>query len=288
MLEVLHEWLYAIRWLVLVLALIPLFIYGRVLARVLFAGADGDATPNRPTRPAMPLLRRALPVAQPRAPIAAPPAESAGSLDAGVSGHQQRGMAKTAKLPLASPAAAPVAPPTARASEPAGPSADDLAMEGLFGSAQREVTSATDAASQESVKEKPGSQRRTASRLEQLGFHQGADSGDPTKPIVPNEPPKTQTAELTNILERIDKFLAEDNPADAAAPAAPAAKPAAPPSRPPTTAAAPVDPGKKAPPLWARPDVMDEDVDVADQEKPADPPADDQGEDEPKGQQKLF
>jgi hypothetical protein len=160
-------------------------------------------------------------------------------------------------------------------------------MEGLFGSAKREVTAATDATDQEVVN---GSLRRKASRLEELGFHHGIDPSDPTKPIDPHEPPHTQTAELTNILERIDKFLAEDNPAETTAPttrAAPAT-PAAPVPRPATTTDAPVDPGKKAPPLWARPDVMDEDVDVAD--NTADPPTDDQGEDEgePKGQQKLF
>lgn len=292
MLEALHEKLYAIRWLVLVVALIPLFIYGRVLVRMLFAGAPGDTGPVGPPRPAMPPLRRALPAAQPQAPVAAPrPAAPAGVLDAGIAGHQQRGVAKTAKIPLtpsAPPAAPPrpAAPPAAKASEPLAPSTEDeQAMVGLFGAPKREVTSATATADQAAVKEKTGAQHRTASRLEQLGFHQGTDAGDAAKPIVPNAPPRTQTAELTNILERIDKFLAEDQPADAAA------APATPAARPPTTdAQAPADPGKKPPPLWARPDVMDEDVDVTGKEKPANPPTKDQGEGEGgiKGQQKLF
>jgi hypothetical protein len=150
--------------------------------------------------------------------------------------------------------------------------------------------------------------RRKASRMEELGFHHGiatdilpadkpkpadAAKSDPSStlpgsaPILPDGAPRSSTAELTSILERIDKFLAEDTPSKPAAtlpiqtattaitktvnledvPAATpvtavaeqAVKPTEAMAKP---AEAKPDPNKKTQPMWARPDAMDEDVEA--------------------------
>jgi hypothetical protein len=310
------------QYIVLAVTVPLMLFYGRVLVRALFAGPGTNAA----TAPVRRLPPRPVPGAMVKPPATPVPPTGKqevlpSSLDQGAAGHQQRGAAKTVKIPVApakgTDGSAPtdIMPPPARVEPPrpttasgqAAPakpaSDDDQALDSLFAGAKAEAAGVPG-------ESKTGAIRRKASRMEELGFHPGIHpeaappAGEPPKPI---EPPRSQTAELTSILERIDKFLAEDQPAKPATdkiekPAAPAAPaPAAPPApvpaakqatplpavpetvKPAAPAAEKPDPNKKTQPLWAQPDAMDEDADKAAKSKPGEPdkPADN-------GQQRLF
>jgi hypothetical protein len=331
-------------WLTLPLSVILLAIYGRVLMRAAFASGAPTTRPSTRSSQIPPIRRPTPKPAAPPAPGAPkPPAVPEtgkqemlpDALGAGVAGHQKAGAAKTVKIPtvpprstdgqMASDTGAALAPTirsdkpkttngAAAEAAPAAPAkdADEEALQGLFGGEAPPTETNT------------GAIRRKASRLEELGFHHGIAFDQPqgaeaakTPPISPAGAPRSSTAELTSILERIDKFLAEDTPAKpgeakpaatapvaaavkpteiVAAPAAPAPTPAEPPKPPatvppaaalpptlPPTEAAPAadkaDP-RKTQPLWARSDAQDEDLD-----KPQDNGKDGKtGE----GQQRLF
>jgi hypothetical protein len=157
-----------------------------------------------------------------------------GSLDAGVAGHQKAGAAKTVKLPAA-PGKPTDSPLTAKKPTTGADTAIDSeadALEGLFG--KRDEPSTPSESPSVAV-------RRKASRMEELGFHHGIAiekqkaetkpmpavapgaaipaatpvAAPESTPILPDgsATPRSSTAELTSILERIDKFLAEDTPA---------------------------------------------------------------------------
>ena len=241
----------------------------------------------------------------------------------GAAESQKAGAAKTVKLPAVPPRSTDgravsdsiaALAPTIRADKPKttggdaaaettpAKDADEEALQGLFGGDAPPTETNT------------GAIRRKASRLEELGFHHGIafdpQPGDAAKmtPAAPPAAPRSSTAELTSILERIDKFLAEDTtpakpaetkpadttpalepvkPAETVAAASVAAK--APETPKPPTAAAPAeakpaadkpDPNRKTQPLWARSDAQDEDLD----------PTKDNGKDGKtgEGQQRLF
>jgi hypothetical protein len=228
------------RWWVLAVCLPLLAIYGRVLVRAAF----GTGAPA--TKPLTAPVRRV----PPRPPSTVKPAPTPpegrqevlpSSIDAGLSGHQKAGAAKTVKLPAVPPK--PTDAPGNRVAS-AKPSTDlprddgeAEAMDGLFGKRDEPpAETATHAI------------RRKASRLQELGFHHSIasdqvpsappapgvnqDLAAPAAPApmftTPGSPaaPRSSTAELTSILERIDKFLAEDTPSKpsptvAAAPASP-------------------------------------------------------------------
>lgn len=337
--------------------IISLIALGVAVLNLVRAVASSRGT--APTRSStVPLRKAPSPLAKPGTPPAAAPKPGAApvgkqevlpsSLESGVAGHQKAAAAKTVKIPLVPgkgtdgqpgtdagtpppPPAAPVVSGKPRIStggtsvvEGKPSDADAAALDSLFGKA--------DPATPPSGlpgETKTGAIRRKASRLEELGFHHSiepdaTDAGNAGgKPAMPSAAPRSSTAELTSILERIDKFLAEDTPpkatdalkpADAAkpegapAPSAEPAKPAAPAPSPAQaktepipvksvtpTVGAPVaekpDPNKKTQPLWARADAQDEDVKPA---APATPAAKDEGaqsEDDKKadeGQQRLF
>lgn len=230
------------------------------------AAAANRKSTAMPTRPVPPLPRAATPAGSSTTKVAA------ASVNPGLAAHQQRALAKTAKLPPATPAA-PVAPP--KAIPAAKPVDDDEAMNTLFaGVAKTAPTPAEDA-------------ERKVSRLQELGFHHSISPSDPKAASANPVAPRTNTAELNSILERIDQFLA-DEPKDTAKPTVPVAAPAA--AHKPSdavdtqaktepmvaTKAAETKPEQqKTTPLWARPDAVDEDVTASD--KPA------EGE-----QQRLF
>ena len=317
-------------WWVLAICLPLLAIYGRVLVMAVL----GVGTP--PAKPVTAPIRRlspkpgsaagtkpgALPTPPEGRQEVLPNAVDSG-IRAGISGHQKAGAAKTVKLPVT---------PTKPTDSPAStkkPATDLLggsvvadseaeAMDGLFGN--RDEPSA---ASSESPSV---ALRRKASRMEELGFHHGiatdilpadkpkpadAAKSDPSSalpgsaPILPDGAPRSSTAELTSILERIDKFLAEDTPSKPAAtlpiqtattavmktvnledvPAATPVSAVAEQAIKPTEsmakpAEAKPDPNKKTQPMWARPDAMDEDVEA---------PKKNESPDASKGdQQRLF
>lgn len=303
------------RWWVLAICLPLIVIYGRVL---LLAALGSSAPPARPTT--APVRRVPPKPAQPGGMVKpsgmTPPPEGRqevlpSSLDAGLSGHQKAGSAKTVKLPAA-PLKQTDSPATRKpATEPPKPADSEAdAMDGLFGKRDEPVVPS----------ESPSQAlRRKASRMEELGFHHGIAAelltkGDakpaapaatpavaPAAPAIPaanpaetsvipggNAVPRSSTAELTSILERIDKFLAEDTPATPsptqpgkpatttiskpvapAADASPALEPAKPADENPAqkaTEAMPKadtkpDPNKKTQPMWARADAQDEDID---------------------------
>ena len=109
-------------------------------------------------------------------------------------------------------------------------------------------------------------------RLQELGFHHSIEAKTPVVEPLANQPPKprTQTAELDDILKRIDKVLSESQTAEAkpAVPGAAAQVPAKPePMRTESVVVDPV-PAKATDPVAAA--------------KPADQPNPDPG------QQKLF
>lgn len=254
------------RWWVLAICLPLLVIYGRVL----FMAALGSGGTKRQTltRPPTVPLRKMPPkpgsqiktgppssIAKPPS-LATPPPEGRqevlpGSLDAGVSGHQKAGSAKTVKMPVATPKPTDLPSPTAKIS--ADKIDDDTTneeMDGLFGGLVDDDLKDEKAPAKEADEFVPppgetqtGAIKRKASRLQELGFHHSIPSDDLTdKPKTPASPsaattiippvssaaatttppttgtpetPRSSTAELTNILERIDKFLAEDTPSSA-------------------------------------------------------------------------
>jgi hypothetical protein len=314
----LHELLNPVKWVVLLVALPLLFIYGRVLLGALL----GRPAPGAKTasivggKPVAPVRRS--PIGGPRpggakTPTPIPPGGKQevlpSSLEAGIAGHAQRAAAKTAKIPTpparANESQAPTdiippavprgatPPPTARIDKPLAPpepntigsnANDDAALADLFGGvAKVETPAAPELTEGELI-------RRKATRMEELGFHHGiasdtltgapgaiAPTGDTSKPA---DPPRSQTAELTSILERIDKFLAEDQPAPGAEKVADKstdkveAKPATttitpkPAVEAPAASAPPENPAtKKTQPLWARADVQDEDLEKKDPPK---------------------
>ena len=332
------EFIQDYRWWVLALSLPLIVIYGRVLLLAAF----GTGAP--PAKPVTAPIRRTPPKPQPGGMVKpsglTPPPEGRqevlpGSLDAGATGHQKAGSAKTVKLPAVPPKPTDspftVKKPTTGSDTATDSEAD--ALEGLFG--KRDEPSVPSETPSVAV-------RRKASRMEELGFHHGiandlmkadikpatpvapgttipaALAVTPASPaILPDGTSRSSTAELTSILERIDKFLAEDTPAKPA--------PTLPPSKSATTAvikavvdpdlakpteAAPADvvepaaaapaadstvkateampkpaeavpakpdPNKKTQPMWARADAQDEDIDA--------PKSD---EKKPDGQQRLF
>ena len=315
------------RWWVLLVCIPLLAIYGRVLIKAaLGAGAPPARPVTAPIRRLSPKPGSAagtkpgsLPTPPEGRQEVLPNAIDSG-IRAGISGHQKAGAAKTVKLP-----AAPTKPTDAPANKkPATDLPSDSetdAMDGLFGKRDEPVEPS----------ESPSvALRRKASRMEELGFHHGiatdilpADKAKPvdgtidpartgltntlpaSAPILPDGAPRSSTAELTSILERIDKFLAEDTPSKSAAtepmqtattavvkavnledvPAATpvfavteqAVKPTEAMAKP---AEAKPDPNKKTQPMWARPDAMDEDVEA--------PKKNDQPDTGKGDQQRLF
>lgn len=239
------EFIQDYRWWVLAICLPLIVIYGRVLLLAAFgAGAP-------PAKPVTAPIRRMPPKPQPGGMVKpsgmTPPPEGRqevlpGSLDAGATGHQKAGSAKTVKLP-ATPGKATDSPLTAKKPTTGGDTAADSeadALDSLFGKREDPAPS-----------ESPSvALRRKASRMEELGFHHGIATENakaevkPTAPIppgmttpvittpvirtptaptppaaapaspaiLPDGTPRSSTAELTSILERIDKFLAEDTP----------------------------------------------------------------------------
>ncbi|HEX3133360.1 MAG TPA: hypothetical protein VHX44_07220 [Planctomycetota bacterium] len=314
------------RWWVLAISLPLILIYGRVLVLAALGGSAPSA------RPATTPIRRLPPKPQPGGMVKpsgmTPPPEGRqevlpSSLDAGVSGHQKAGSAKTVKLP-ATPSKPTDSPLTAKKPTTGGDAVGDSdadAMEGLFGKRDEPAIPS----------ETPSvALRRKASRMEELGFHHGiitdqlptdlskVPAATPVAPTAPATPttaaastpiipgsdgaPRSSTAELTSILERIDKFLAEDTPSKPTTTLPPAqsattavvkadavktAEPSADSSAKATesmakpedkVASAKPDPNKKTQPMWARADAQDEDIDT--------PPKSDK---KPEGdQQRLF
>lgn len=311
---VIVEFIQEHRWWVLLITVPLILVYGRVL----FLAAIGAGAP--PTKVQTAPIRRLPPKPQPGGVVKpaglTPPPEGRqevlpSSLDAGLSGHQKAGSAKTVKLP-ATPSKPTDSPLTAKKSTTGGDGVGDTdadAMEGLFGKRDEPVVPS----------ESPSvALRRKASRMEELGFHHGiltdqlptdlskipaATPVAPTAPVTPasaaaNTPiipgsdgaPRSSTAELTSILERIDKFLAEDTPSKPTATVPPAqsattavlktvseaeavketvktvdssAKATEAMAKPEDKAAVTKpDPNKKTQPMWARPDAQDEDVEA--------------------------
>lgn len=152
-----------------------------------------------------------------------------GSLDVGAAAHQQRGVAKTAKMPLGERPTTPVVtaalPTPALAAivkkataPPAVPNDDDEAMDSLFSSvtsgANPGANPGTSSGTSKSALPLDDAARKV-SRLEELGFHHSISSSDAAATPAPVVG-RSNTAELNSILERIDQFLA-DEPKDAAA-----------------------------------------------------------------------
>lgn len=112
---------------------------------------------------------------------------------------------------------------------------------------------------------KSSDSQRRASRLEVLGFHHSIPADKTSAPGTIIAPPETPAPApgapaLDDILARLDRVLADDQPGKtAAAPAAKSDTPAAP--------ATEVKPPAAKAPMWARADAQDEDIDA----KPADP-----------------
>ena len=328
----LNELLHPARWVILVVALPLLAIYGRVLAGALFGGpAPGSKTASIVGgKPVVPVRRS--PGGGPRpggakTPTPIPPGGKQevlpSSLEAGIAGHAQRAAAKTAKIPTpparVNESQAPTdiipptvprgatPPPTARIDKALPPpepaiigsaSSDDAALADLFGGVAK-------AEAPEGPQPTEGElNRRKATRMEELGFHHSiasdtvtgapgaiAPTGDTSKPA---DPPRSQTAELTSILERIDKFLAEDQPAPSIEKPADKAtdritakvdpKPATtaitpkPAEAPAASAPAETPANKKTQPLWARSDVQHEDLEKDKKD----------AKDKPPEQQRLF
>jgi hypothetical protein len=138
------------------------------------------APPEVVADPAHATTRAARPAAPGAATPVAPPAQPARnrtpSFEAGQQEYQQRGQAKTIK----------VAPPSARPTPPAPP----VAAEAV----------------------EPAEAQRRAQRLGELGFHTTAPAEKAQTAAVGDQPAtvRTQTAELDDILSRIDKVLSEN------------------------------------------------------------------------------
>jgi hypothetical protein len=333
------------RWWVLAICLPLIVIYGRVLLLAAFgAGAPPVKSSTAPVRRLPP--KPVQPGGMVKPSGMTPPPEGRqevlpSSLDAGMSGHQKAGAAKTVKLPATPPKTTEGTPivarkPTTDQAKPATDS-DAEALDGLFG--RREEPAPIESPSQ--------ALRRKASRMEELGFHHGipaaapgtakveppapeiitaeatpaaaaapapapapapAGAAEPSPLIPPGGTARSSTAELTSILERIDKFLAEDTPSKPAPTVPPSSAttavvktvnendPAPAPAASSDTgkateamprvdadeaakpAAAKPDPHKKTQPMWARADATDEDAEP--------PPA--EGRKPGDGQQRLF
>ena len=317
--------------------LFALVAFGVSLANLLrawlFTPSKAPATRHSTVSP----IRKApSPLAKPGAPSATPPKPGAApvgkqeilpnSLDSGVVGHQKAAAAKTVKLPSVPPKGTDGQPATEAMSSPppaipvvtskpristggtsvveGKPSdADAAALDSLFGNSGK--ADAPDAPLGIPGETKTGAIKRKASRLGELGFHHSIEPDDTesgSKPAI-GAAPRSSTAELTSILERIDKFLAEDTPPKATESLKPldSTKPETAATPTPVKAPKPVDqaqvktepvkaaadkpdPTKKTQPLWARTDAQDEDV------KPS-AGGDDKGGDDKKpdaGQQRLF
>ena len=204
-----------------IISLLLLLVSLANLARALWSAGyltalAGSAQASR-TRPApRPLARPVPPAVKPAAPRPAPVASKE----------------STHELP---PVAAPVKPafkpslvkPAAKATTD-----DDAAAESLFAGLEAKPAAPVDPA-QEAT--------RKAGRLAELGFHHSIDT-QAAKPLPEEAKPRTQTAELDDILKRIDKVLADSVPGSTAPAAAPA--PAAPAQ--PAAAALPATPALPA------------------------------------------
>lgn len=334
-----------------IIAMIALGVSLLNLARAWLFTSGGTPATRQP--PVHPLRKAPSPLAKPGTPTTTPPRPGSApvgkqeilpsSLESGLAGHQKAGAAKTVKIPVvptkgtdgqpateamsSPPPATPVVTSKPRIStggtsvvEGKPSDADAAALDSLFGnSGKSDLPPATPGMPAETT---TGAIRRKASRLEELGFHHSIepDATDPGNKPALTPAPRSSTAELTSILERIDKFLAEDTP--------PKATDSFKPNEPikAETAAAPVestkpveqsqvktepipaakvadalvalpakpDPTKKTQPLWARADAQDEDVKPAaggSDKGGSDKSDDGKGGDSQKpdaGQQRLF
>ncbi len=332
------------RWWVLIVCLPLTVIYGRVLINAALGSSKTNTkTLTRP--PTVPLRKMPpKPGSQPKPPsntnlikgpaLPTPPEGRQevlpGSIGAGISSHQKAGAAKTVKLPVATPK--PTDAPLAKTDN-----SDSIGeeMEGLFGSREsNEPNTDGDLSTDRMPNETPTAAiRRKASRLQELGFHHsipsdavGDTSKSATKPNVsptsdapvaqttPGTPEssRSSTAELTSILERIDKFLAEDTPSSPVAtpsdtkvatttvmkstdqPSSDTTKAMSQENKPSATDQNTPPAMRKTQPMWARPDVTDEDIKA---EEPRKSSLDDSAENDTKtddgkktngDQQRLF
>ncbi len=252
------------------------------------------------------------------------------AIEAGMAEHHLRSAAATAKLqPITGPKAKPTESMKAIPGAPPPPTAEQLklAEQKLPSHPRPTSTSGDDHGAMEDlfaglkpteVESRTGTGViKKANRLEELGFHHEIESDrlpSQADSVAAPAKPRSQTAELDDILKRIDQVLA-DSPAPAPAqasasaavtpapaaespkPTTPAVTPSAPPAAPSAT------PANKKTPAWARSDVQDEDLDPTAQRQtptesidppPAIPPATpkkDADTDTPKSgdsQQKLF
>jgi hypothetical protein len=295
------DWIHVIRIIGVIASFLAIANFFRVLSRHRHLTRE-QATARAATaalggRPPAPKPSFAPPVKPP--PAAAPRPAPAKPLDGGAAGHLQRALASTAKMPAqppeapkpaasaaapapAVPAPTPVSAPPAPAAAPATPSPAAAAVPAVPAPVQSPAAPAKPAVTSTGTNVFAKAQ---ATRLEELGFHVGIES-DSTKPAPAQ--PRTHTAELSSILDRIDQFLADDPRKVTAADAKPAApgdtsraeatptadiaktEPLTKTASDPTTAeieGAKTEPltrkaadAKKGPPAWARPDSMDEDV----------------------------
>jgi len=289
--DVLHEFLHGHKWLALVIDLVGLALIARVLLRA--KTQPGMATTRRGDIPATPRPTTigSKPTQQLLIDTEKAERKDPASLQAGLAGRLNRGLAPTARIPTP-PEKPPEKPalrgtdlPTADARPAQTPlvrrDGEAIKPPGLenvpLPAAKRSITE-TDAV-------------RKADRLEQLGFHHSIASTPPPAdaPVAPearsqrlaelgvsgNVKAAPAATELDDILARLDEVLGEDpvqpivTPAVTRTPAAdsvPTAKTAEPAKAGPE--AAPTVDGKPRAPLWARADAFDEDLDKKD--KPTD------------------
>ena len=332
------------RYWVLAVCLPLTVIYGRVLINAALGSSKTNTkTLTRP--PTVPLRKMPpKPGSQPKPPsntnLIKGPAQPTppegrqevlpGSMGAGISSHQKAGSAKTVKMPVATPKPTDAPLPTADNTDAIGEE-----MEGLFGSREsNEPNIDSDLNTDKIPNETPTAAiRRKASRLQELGFHHSIPSDDvsessksgtkpsvapasdaPTTQTTPGTPEssRSSTAELTSILERIDKFLAEDTPSTPVATLSDTkiatttvmkatdqtsndtTKALSQENKPSATDQNTPPAMRKTQPMWARPDVTDEDIKV---EEPRKASLDDSAENETKtndgkktngDQQRLF
>lgn len=180
------------------------YILWTVYVRASAPAPPGGRVPQQVTTRRIPdVSPAARPAAPPSsAPVRTPPPPMAGE-------HQRRGVAPTVKLPAAAPS-----PPGAR------PNSEDEAVADLFGGLS-EAKAKADAALPIAVPAPvqlalPKSSVEQAERIEERGFHVGTAKIETSKPAppagdaVPGQA-RTQTAELDDILKRIDAVLSESN-----------------------------------------------------------------------------
>jgi len=165
------------------------------------------------------------------------------SIEAGIAEHQARGSAATAKLP--SQAASTRSGTTDNLDIPAAQELDD---ESHAAATLRDDSFAAQAAAEAAIARGPTTPMERSERLREIGFHHPIETdklpeapalppavpaATPSTPVyeapthIPTPKPRTQTAELDDILKRIDKVLSESP-----APAGESPKPA-PPTAPP-------------------------------------------------------